>query len=74
MNPIICDYIDPKKMCKKEVEVLVYEQPRHTITLDRFMIAYEQKYSRRLHFYGCSKLLKLLEEFSNTIRVSYCEI
>ena len=52
------------------MEVLIYEQPHHCITLDRFMQAYEKKYSRRLaHFHGHSKLLKLLEDFADTLEV-----
>lgn len=52
------------------MEVLIYEQPGHRITLDRFMKAYEDKYSHRLsHFHGHPKLLKLLEDFPETIEV-----
>ena len=59
-----------KKSLEKEVEVLIYEQPNHCMTLDRFMQAYEKKYSRRLaHFHGHSKLLKLLEDFADTLEV-----
>lgn len=64
-----------KKACEREIEVLVYEQPNHCITLDRFMLAYEKKYSHKLsHFHGHPKLLKLLEDFPDTleVRLSVC--
>ena len=49
---------------------MIYEQPNHCLTLDRFMVTYEKKYSRRLpHFYGHPKLLKLLEDFPDTLEV-----
>ena len=71
-NVTLCYFEDPKRACEMEIEVLVYEQPNHRITLDRFMVAYENKYSHRLSpsNFGCPKLLKLLEEFSNTVIVS----
>ena len=61
-----------KADCEKEIEALLYQHPKCTIRLDRFMAEYEKTYSRRLNpqLYGCPKLLKLLEQFPNTIVVS----
>ncbi len=67
------ELIDPSDTilkCEKRIEQLLYQYPDHCITLDRFMLTYENMYGEKLQFYGHGKLIKLLESLPNsTIQV-----
>ena len=58
---------DSIELCEKRIEYLLCSLPDHQITLDRFILAYEKFHGERLsHFYGHSKLIKLLENLPSS--------
>ena len=62
--------IDTKKDFENRVQNMLYSMPNHVITLDRFVSEYEKHSGHRLtHFYGHPKLLKLLEDIPDIVKV-----
>ena len=52
------------------VQKMLYSQPNHSVTLDRFVTVYEKHSGVKLtHFCGHSKLIKLLEDIPDTVIV-----
>ncbi len=66
----IIDEISVKKKCEAQLVELVYAQEGHQLPLDRLMTVFEATYGHKLEFHGHSKLLKLLESFSDTLKVN----
>lgn len=73
-NIYLDGFLDTKKDFEDRVQRMMYSLPNQSVTLDRFVSEYEKYHDQKLsNFYGHSKLLKLLEDIPDIVRVSWVE-